>query len=113
MMEYTVLICDDELLERQVLASIIESSDLPLKVVGEARNGIEAVEQSEKLKPDILLIDVKMPGKDGITASAEIKKSCPKCKSIFITAYDEFEYVKKALQIGAVEYLLKPVRPYS
>lgn len=111
MMEYTVLICDDELLERQVLASIIESSDLPLKVVGEARNGIEAVEQSEKLKPDILLIDVKMPGKDGITASAEIKKSCPKCKSIFITAYDEFEYVKKALQIGAVEYLLKPVRP--
>ncbi|MFY9499652.1 MAG: response regulator, partial [Tepidanaerobacteraceae bacterium] len=110
-MEYTVLICDDELLERQVLKSIIESSDLPLKVVGEAKNGIEAVQQSEKLKPDILLIDIKMPGMDGITASAEIKKSCPKCKSIFITAYDEFEYVKRALQIGAVEYLLKPVRP--
>ena len=110
-MVYTVLICDDELLERQVLKSIIESSDLPLKVVGEAKNGIEALEQSEKLRPDILLIDIKMPGKDGITASAEIKKSCLKCKSIFITAYDEFEYVKKALQIGAVEYLLKPVRP--
>jgi len=110
-MEYTVLICDDELLERQVLRSIIEGSDLPLKVIGEARNGIEAVQQSEKLKPDILLIDIKMPGMDGITASAEIKKQCPKCKCIFITAYDEFEYVKKALQIGAVEYLLKPVRP--
>lgn len=110
-MLYTVLICDDEMLERQVLKSIIESSNLPLKVVGEAKNGIEALEQSEKLRPDILLIDIKMPGKDGIVASAEIKKNHPKCKSIFITAYDEFEYVKKALQIGAVEYLLKPVRP--
>ncbi|MCG1013026.1 response regulator [Tepidanaerobacter sp. GT38] len=110
-MEYTVLICDDEVLERQVLKSIIESSNLPLKVVGEARNGIEALEQSEKLRPDILLIDIKMPGKDGITAGAEIKKLCPKCKAIFITAYDEFEYVKRALQIGAVEYLLKPARP--
>ncbi|MGI5859800.1 MAG: response regulator [Tepidanaerobacteraceae bacterium] len=110
-MAYTVLICDDELLERQVLKSIIENSNLPLKIVGEAKNGVEALEQSAKLKPDILLIDIKMPGKDGITAGAEIKKVCPKCKTIFITAYDDFEYVKKALQIGAVEYLLKPVRP--
>lgn len=110
-MAYTVLICDDESLERQVLKSIIENSDLPLKIAGEAKNGIEALDLSKKLKPDILLIDIKMPGKDGITAGAEIKEVCPKCRTIFITAYDEFEYVKKALQMGAVEYLLKPVRP--
>lgn len=110
-MAYTVLICDDELLERQVLKSIIENSNLPLEIVGEAKNGVEVLEQSAKLKPDILLIDIKMPGKDGITAGAEIKKICPKCKTIFITAYNEFDYAKRALQIGAVEYLLKPVRP--
>lgn len=110
-MAYTVLICDDELLERQVLTLIIKNSDLPLKIIGDAKNGFEAVEESTRLKPDILLIDIKMPGKDGITAAEEIKKIHPKCKTIFITAYDEFEYAKKALQIGAAEYLLKPVKP--
>ena len=93
-MAYTVLICDDESLERQVLKSIIENSDLPLKIAGEAKNGIEALDLSKKLKPDILLIDIKMPGKDGITAGAEIKEVCPKCRTIYYT-YDEFEYVKR------------------
>lgn len=110
-MAYKVLICDDELLERQVVTLIIKNSDLPLEIVGEAKNGFEAVKQSKKLKPDILFMDIKMPGKDGITAATEIKKFHPEGQTIFITAYDEFEYAKKALKIGATEFLLKPVRP--
>lgn len=110
-MVFTVLICDDELLERQVVSLIIKDSNLPLKVVGEAKNGFEAVEQSRKLKPDIVFMDIKMPGKDGLTAAAEIKKFHPDSKTVFVTAYDEFEYAKKALKVGAAEFLLKPVRP--
>lgn len=110
-MAYTVLICDDELLERQVLTLIVKNSNLPLEIVGGAKDGFEAVNLSRKLKPDILFMDIKMPGKDGITAATEIKKFHPEGQTIFITAYDEFEYAKKALKIGATEFLLKPVRP--
>jgi len=110
-MEYKVLICDDEPLEREVLALIIERSGLPFKTVGEAKNGFEAVEKAEELNPDVVLMDIKMPGKDGLAASAEIKNLLPNTKIIIITAYDELEFVKEALKIGSVDYLLKPIRP--
>jgi len=110
-MEYKVLICDDEPLEREVLSLIIERSNLPFRTVGEAKNGFEAVEKAEKLNPDVVLMDIKMPGKDGLKASEEIKNLLPNSKIIIITAYDEFEFVKEALKIGSVDYLLKPIRP--
>lgn len=110
-MEYKVLICDDEPLEREVLSLIIERSNLPFKTVGEAKNGFEAVEKAEKLTPDVVLMDIKMPGKDGLKASEEIKNLLPNTKIIIITAYDELEFVKEALKIGSVDYLLKPIRP--
>lgn len=110
-MEYKVLICDDEPLERDVLSLIIERSSLPFKTVGEAKNGFDAVEKAEKLNPDVVLMDIKMPGKDGLKASEEIKNLLPNTKIIIITAYDEFEFVKEALKIGSVDYLLKPIRP--
>jgi len=110
-MEYKVLICDDEPLEREVLSLIIERSKLPFRTVGEAKNGFEAVEKAEKMNPDVVLMDIKMPGKDGLRASEEIKSLLPNSKIIIITAYDEFEFVKEALKIGSVDYLLKPIRP--
>ncbi|MGB9975677.1 response regulator transcription factor [Thermovenabulum sp.] len=110
-MEYKVLICDDEPLEREVLSLIIERSGLPFKVVGEAKNGIEALEKAENLKPDVILMDIKMPGKDGLRASEEIKNILNNVKIIIITAYDELDFVKEALKLGSVDYLLKPIRP--
>jgi len=108
---YKVLVCDDEPLEREVLSIIIKRSDLPLLVVGEARNGFEAVQKAREFCPDIVFMDIKMPGKDGITALNEIKNINPNTKIVIITAYDKFDYAKEALYLSAVDYLLKPVRP--
>jgi two-component system response regulator YesN len=108
---YKVLVCDDESLEREVLSIIIERSGLPLQVVGVARDGYEAVEKTRELLPDIVLMDIKMPCKDGLSASNEIKSINPNIKIIIITAYDEFDFAKEALRMGAEDYLLKPVRP--
>lgn len=110
-MSYKVLVCDDESLEREVLSIIIQRSDLPLQVVGVARDGYEAVEKTRELHPDIVLMDIKMPGRDGLSASNEIKNINPNIKIVIITAYDEFDFAKEALRMGAADYLLKPVRP--
>jgi two-component system response regulator YesN len=110
-LHYKVLVCDDEPLEREVLSIIIQRSELPLQVVGGARNGFEAVQKAMELYPDIVLMDIKMPGKDGITAANEIKNINPNTKMVIITAYDKFDYAKEALHLNAVDYLLKPVRP--
>lgn len=110
-MLYKVLVCDDEPLEREVLSLIIQRSELPLQVVGGARNGFEAVQKAMELYPDIVLMDIKLPGKDGIIASNEIKNINPNTKIVIITAYDKFDYAKEALHLSVVDYLLKPVRP--
>lgn len=79
-------------------------------IVGEAKNGKEAVELAWKTQPDIILMDVRMPGLDGIMASKAIKKFLPEVKIIIISAYDDFAYAHEAIQLRAVNYLLKPVQ---
>lgn len=110
-MAYRLLICEDESLEREVISIIISRARLPLEIVGEAENGLEAVRKARETKPDIILMDIKMPGLDGLSAAAQIREKDGKCKIIIITAYDEFDYAQEALRLGAVDYLLKPVRP--
>ncbi|MCG0276279.1 MAG: response regulator [Thermosediminibacteraceae bacterium] len=110
-MSYKVLVCDDEALEREVISLIIQKSGLPFHPVGEARNGYEAVEKAKELRPDVIFMDIKMPGKDGLTAIAEIKDILPHVKVVITTAYDDFEYAKEALRLGSIDYLLKPIRP--
>ncbi|TYP55460.1 response regulator [Thermosediminibacter litoriperuensis] len=110
-MSYKVLVCDDEALEREVISLIIQKSGLPFHAVGEARNGYEAVEKARELKPDVIFMDIKMPGKDGLAATAEIKDVLPHVKVIITTAYDDFEFAKEALRLGSIDYLLKPIRP--
>lgn len=108
--EMRLLVVDDEHLERQAIKMILEKSSTTFMMVGEARNGREAVSQALELKPDIILLDIKMPGNGGMSAAREIIKQLPDCAIIFITAYDEFDYAQEALRLGAVDYLLKPVR---
>lgn len=110
-MKYKAMICDDEPLEREVFSMIVDKTGLPIEVICDAKNGNDAINKAKEFQPDIIFMDVKMPGIDGITAAKEIITFLPNVKLIIITAYDEFEYLKEALKLGVIEYLLKPVTP--
>ncbi|GAB6173502.1 hypothetical protein JCM15765_29800 [Paradesulfitobacterium aromaticivorans] len=105
----TILLVDDEELERIYQKQAIEQRGKSFKVVGEAANGREAIELATKLLPNIILMDIRMPGINGLEAIKEIKILHPEISCIIISAYEEFSYVQKALRLGAEEYLLKPV----
>lgn len=102
-----VLVVDDEILARQRLVRMINSLD-GYQVVGEAADGIAAVDSIEKLDPDIVLLDIRMPGEDGLAAAKLISAMTDPPAVIFCTAYDQ--YALQAFETLAVGYLLKPVR---
>lgn len=101
-----VLIADDEPVARQVLAELL--SELPgVALVGEAATGRETVEKTSELKPDLLLLDLQMPGLDGLSVARALRAS-PLPLVIYVTAYEQ--HALAAFETGAVDYLLKPVR---
>ena len=108
---YKVLICEDEALERQVLRYMLANSKLPVEVAGEAANGLDAVKLSLALLPDIILMDIKMPGMDGLSAAKAIKEKNQAVEIVIITAYGKFSYSQQAIKCQVADYLLKPVRP--
>lgn len=107
----SILIVDDEELERRYLKNLFASGILDFVVVGEASNGREAIEQSRACFPDIILMDIKMPGIDGLKATQAIKRIRPQTHIIILTAYEDFSFAQAAMRAGAEEYLLKPVQP--
>lgn len=108
---YTLLIADDEQLERQALRFIIEKRCADIRVIGETGDGKSAVSMAAEEKPDIVLMDIRMPELNGLEATRAIKTALPNTAIIILTAFDEFSYAKEALSIGASEYLLKPLHP--
>ncbi|NHL29858.1 response regulator, partial [Clostridium botulinum] len=92
------------------LKMIINNSHIG-RIIAEACNRREAIELDRKFNPDIIIIDVKMPGIDGIKASQIIKEQNKNKIIIMITAYDDFELVHKALLLGVNDYILKPIKP--
>jgi two-component system response regulator YesN len=84
---------------------------LGLLPIIEADNGETAVQMTAQHQPDIVLMDIKMPRLNGLQATAAIRTVCPRARVVMLTAYDEFSFVQEALRLGAVDYLLKPVRP--
>jgi two-component system, response regulator PdtaR len=102
----TVLICEDEGLTALRLKKAL--TGLGYEVVGEAKNGEEAVSQAARLKPDAILMDIRMPKLDGIAATEQIMSARPTA-IVMITAYSERELVEAALRAGASGYLVKPV----
>lgn len=110
---YKILIADDEYLERKALGIILKerSGIKDIEIVGKAVKGEEAVELAVKNKADIVFIDIKMPGMNGLQAIKKIKAELPEARFVILTAYDEFEYVQEALKLNIEEYLLKPVKP--
>lgn len=101
-----VLICEDQRLMRQGLRTILDL-EAGLAVVGEAASGPEAIAAAQALRPDVILMDVQMPGMTGIAATAEIHRLLPDCRVIILTTFDYSQYVMEGLQAGAVGFLLK------
>lgn len=110
--EYNILLVEDEVLERQAVRFILENRcSAPIKIVGEAENGFEAVRLAEELKPDILLLDIHMPGQSGLEVMRQMKQAYSSMSYIIFTAYDEFDYALEAINNGAFRYILKPAKP--
>lgn len=108
---YKILLVDDEDLEREALRIIISNRIDEVEIVGEASFGEEAIEMSERFDPDMILMDIKMPGMDGLKATEIIKSKDENKVVIIISAYDDFRFAQKAVRVRADDYLLKPVRP--
>ncbi|AEJ20729.1 response regulator transcription factor [Gracilinema caldarium] len=104
-----ILIADDEALERRALHKIIQEMSIPSIQIYEAENGREVLERVQQVKIDIVLLDIKMPGLDGISVAKEIQIISQTTAIIFITAFSEFDYAREAIRIGVKEYLVKPV----
>lgn len=106
-----VLLVEDEELERVFLKRLFQTKLSGYQVIGEARNGREAIDLVKNHSPDIIFMDVKMPGINGLKATKVIKKIRPYAHVIILTAYEEFKFAQEALRAGAEEYLLKPAQP--
>jgi DNA-binding NarL/FixJ family response regulator len=105
-----VLIADDQALVRSGFRMILEARD-DLEVVGEAEDGVEAVALARSLRPDAILMDVRMPKLDGIEATRQIVGSGSPARVLILTTYDLDEYVYAAIRVGASGFLLKDVEP--
>ena len=103
-----LLIADDQSLIRDGIASLLSLQE-NITVAGTARNGEEAVRKAKELKPDVILMDIRMPVMDGIAAADEIIKKGYCSRIIMLTTFDDDEYIIKSLKAGAVGYLLKDI----
>ena len=101
-----LLLVDDQSIVREGLSSLLQTQS-DLEVVGEAENGKVAVEQSLTLKPDVVLMDIRMPVMDGVAAIEILKQQAPEIKILVLTTFDDDEYVVRAMAHGADGYLLK------
>jgi DNA-binding NarL/FixJ family response regulator len=109
-MTITILLADDQALLRQGFRMVLSAQD-DLVVVGEAGDGAEAVRMTRALHPDVVLMDVRMPGTDGIAATRQIVAQVPSAKVIILTTYGIDQYAFSGLNAGASGFLLKDVMP--
>lgn len=110
MNEMRVLLVDDHSLFRNGIASLLKSRK-DMQVVGEATDGMEAIEQARKLKPDVILMDISMPKCDGLQAVKAIKEELPQVRIIILTVSDDDRNLFAAIKNGADGYLLKTIEP--
>ena len=110
MKRITILIADDHAVVREGLRTLISSQN-DLELIGEAENGIDAVQLAKKCKPDVILIDIVMPKMDGVNAIGEIKKLNPDARILVLTSFADDDKVFPAIKAGALGYLLKDSSP--
>ena len=106
---YTVVVADDEDELRQAVCTMIPWEELGFRLVGDASNGLDALELVEKLEPDLLLTDIRMPFISGIELARQVREIRPAMHIAFLSGYDDFEYAKQAIQYNIISYMLKPL----
>ncbi len=106
MAKIRILVVDDHTLFRQGIVGLLESQG-DLEVVGQAANGNEALAAAAQLSPDVVLMDISMPGTSGLTAAVEIKSRIPNANVLILTIHDREDYLYQALRAGASGYVLK------
>src|SRR4051812_47891518 len=106
MEKINIVLADDHILVRNGLKAMLDS-DTGINVVGEASNGLEALEVARKLRPDIVVLDIRMPEMTGLDAAAKMGEYAPNAKAVILSMHDSEEYVLQALDAGAYGYLLK------
>jgi Response regulator containing CheY-like receiver domain and AraC-type DNA-binding domain len=105
-----LLIVDDEEIERGALRLLIERFIPDVEIVGESENGRMAIDMAETLQPDLITMDIKMPGIDGVEAVQTIHEKFPEIKFIMVSAFDTFDYARKVMRNGVKEFLVKPCK---
>ncbi|MEW6670337.1 MAG: response regulator transcription factor [Thermodesulfobacteriota bacterium] len=110
MKKIKVVIADDHTIVRKGLCALLVGQD-DIDVVGEAENGREALKQVEKLMPDVVLLDISMPGLNGLETTRQLKKKFPKLRILILTMHDNEEYIFETLRAGASGYLVKRSAP--
>ncbi|MEG0365576.1 MAG: response regulator [Coprobacillus sp.] len=106
---YTMIVADDEYELRRAIIETVCWEEIGFKIIGEAENGIEALELVETLEPDILLTDIKMPFITGIDLARKVREIRPAMQIVFLSGYDDFSYAQQAIQYNIIKYLLKPI----
>ena len=104
-MSVKVVIADDHEVVRRGQASLLAGSEV--KILGEASNGEEALKLAKKLKPDVVLLDIRMPGKDGLATLEKIRAELPTVRVVMLSTFDNPTYVARAVAAGAHDYILK------
>lgn len=109
MTTYKVLLVDDEEEVRNAIEQRINWEELGFEVIGKAQNGVKAMEIAEKLQPDVVITDIKMPYMNGLELARNLKEENPGVRILILTGFDEFEYAKEAVHLEVEEYILKPI----
>ena len=104
-MSIRLLICDDHQVIRTGLASLLAGTDI--EIVGEADNGKETLRLAQKLKPDVVLLDIRMADGDGLATLEKLRAKAPECKVVMLSTYDNPTYIARAVALGASDYVLK------
>ena len=104
-----VFLVEDESVVREGLRDKIPWDQYGFQFVGDAADGEMALPMIRKMKPDVLITDIKMPFMDGLSLSEIVKEEFPKIRIVIISGYDDFEYARQAIVVGVDQYLLKPV----
>ncbi len=103
-----VMLVDDQIILAEGIKSVLETSG-DITVCGVAPDGVEAVELAQSAKPDVILMDIRMPNMNGVAATKRIKEALPACKIIILTTFDDSDYILSAINNGASGYLLKDI----
>jgi two-component system response regulator DesR len=101
-----VLLAEDQAMVRGALAALLALED-DIEIVAEVGRGDEVVPAALKLQPDVALLDIEMPGQDGLAAAAELRRKLPSCRVLILTTFGRPGYLRRAMESGAVGYLLK------